>query len=233
MHLTVLIQATWSVAIAAESTVNIASGDWVLVGDLSLPELRERVPVVLMLNKADGDRTAYEGMARALDDRNIASLRLDLRGHGESTNLGTFVPGEVSPHPMIWDAEQDVVAAVEYLQGHDRVDPDRIAVVGGSYSGEEMAEAGRIAGYAAAYVALSPGSFSDESIAGIDESGVPWLFVTSRDEPHLQEIRRLVTETSVSVEQIITLGRNHASRLLGDFPDLNERIAVWIHNKLK
>jgi dienelactone hydrolase len=231
--LTALIQATGSVAIASESTVNVASGDWVLVGDLSLPESSERVPVVLMLNKAAGDRTAYEDMARALDDRNIASLRLDLRGHGESTNLGTFVPGELRPHPMIWDAEKDVVAAVNYLKGHDRVDPNRIAVVGGSYSGEEMAEAGRIAGYAAAYVALSPGSFSDESIAGIDESGVPWLFVTSRDEPYLQEIRRLVTETSVSVEQIITPGKNHASRLLGDFPDLNERIAVWLHKKLQ
>ena len=231
--LTVLMQAPWSVAAASESTVNVASGDWVLVGDLSLPESSERGPVVLMLNKAAGDRKAYEGMARALDDRNIASLRLDLRGHGESTNLGTFVPGELSPHPMIWDAEQDVVAAVNYLQEHGRVDPDRIAVVGGSYSGEEMAEAGRIAGYVAAYVALSPGSFSDESIAGIDDSGVPWLFVTSRDEPYLQEIRRLVTETSVSVEQIITPGKNHASRLLGDFPDLNERIAVWLDNKLK
>ena len=153
--LTTLIQALWSVAVASESTVNVASGDWVLVGDLSLPESRERAPVVLMLNKAAGDRTAYEGMARALDDRNIASLRLDLRGHGESTNLGTFVPGELSPHPMIWDAEQDVVAAIKYLKEHGRVDPDRIAVVGGSYSGEEMAEAGRIAGYAAAYVALS------------------------------------------------------------------------------
>jgi dienelactone hydrolase len=171
-------------------------------------------------------------MARALDDRNIASLRLDLRGHGESTNVGTFVPGEVHPDPLIWDAEQDVVAAIRYLKQHPRLDPNRIAVVGGSYSGEEMAEAGRIDGYAAAYVALSPGSFGSESIAGMDDSGVPWLFVTSRDEPHLQEIRRAVTETSVWVEQIITPGKNHASRLLGDFPDLNERIAVWLQSKL-
>ena len=57
--------------------------------------------------------------------------------------------------------------------------------------------------------------------------------MTSRDEPYLQEIRRLVTEQSESVEQIITPGRNHASRLLGDFPDLNERIAVWLESKLK
>ncbi len=101
--LTALIQATWSVAFASESTVNIASGDWVLVGDLSLPESSERAPAVLMLNKA----------------------------------------------------------AVNYLKEHARVDTTRIAVVGGSYSGEEMAKAGRIDGYVAVYVALSPGSFSD------------------------------------------------------------------------
>jgi len=231
--LTFAIFAWGPIAVAVESTVTVHSGDWELIGDLSVPDSNEPLPVVLMLNKAADNRTAYEGMARALDDRNIASLRLDLRGHGESTNLGTFVPGEISPHPMIWDAEQDVVAAIRYLQGDERFNSDRIALVGGSYSGEEMAEAGRIIGYAAAYVELSPGSFSDESIAGIDESGVPWLFVTSRDEPHLQEIRQLVTEQSLTVEQIITPGRNHASRLLGDFPDLNERIAVWLESKLR
>jgi hypothetical protein len=39
--------------------------------------------------------------------------------------------------------------------------------MGASYSGEELAEAGRIIGYVQAYVELSPGSFSDESIDGI------------------------------------------------------------------
>jgi len=219
-------------ASTAESMVNVRSGDWILIGDLSIPQSDGPLPIVLMFNKAAGDRKDYEGMARSLDDRGIASLRLDLRGHGESTNLGTFVPGELRPHPMIWDAERDVVAAVEFVKADNRFDQDRVAMVGGSYSGEEMAEAGRLIGYAAAYVELSPGSFSDESIAGIDESGVPWLFVTSRDEPYLQEIRRLVTEQSVNVEQIITPGRNHASRLLGDFPDLNERIAVWIDKRI-
>lgn len=222
-----------NIANTAEATVTVASGDWELIGDLSVPDTGTSFAVVLMFNQAAGTRTDYEGMANALDERGVASLRLDLRGHGESTNLGSFVPGELRPHPMIRDAEQDVIAAVEFVRGDARFDPDRIAMVGASYSGEEMAEAGRLTGYVAAYVELSPGSFSDESIAGIDESGVPWLFVTSRDEPYLQEIRRLVTEQSESVEQIITPGRNHASRLLAEFPDLNERIAVWLETKLR
>ena len=57
---------------------------WILVGDLSLPDSDNPAAVVLMLNKAAGDRTVYEEMARALHDRGIASLRLDLRGHGDS-----------------------------------------------------------------------------------------------------------------------------------------------------
>lgn len=211
--LMILAAMSVSAGFAAETTVRLPSGDWLLVGDLSVPESTGPLPAVLMFNRAAGDRTDYEGMARALDERGIASLRLDLRGHRESTNLGIFVPGEQNPHPMIWDAEQDVVAAVEYIKADDRIDPDRIAMVGGSYSGEEMAEASRLIGYVAAYVELSPGSFSKGSIAGIDKSGVPWLFVTSRDERFLQEIRRQVTEQGESVEQIITPGSNHASRL--------------------
>jgi len=66
---------------------------------------------------------------------------------------------------MIWDAAADVVAAQQYLRSHPGIDAARIAIMGGSYSGEEMAEAGRLVGDADAYVALSPGSFGDASIA--------------------------------------------------------------------
>ncbi len=118
--LMILAAMSVSAGFAAETTVRLPSEDWLLVGDLSVPESNGPLPAVLMFNRAAGDRTDYEAMARALDERGIASLRLDLRGHGESTNLGTFVPGEQNPHPMIRDAEQDVVAAVEYIKADDR-----------------------------------------------------------------------------------------------------------------
>ncbi len=165
---------------AQPDRVTVHSDGWELIGDLQIPESPERVPAVLLLNKAAGNRHAYQEMAGHLNDRGIASLKLDLRGHGESTNLDQFVPYESDEQAreiMIWNSEADVIAAHEFLQSHSKIDPDRIAIVGASYSGEEMAEAGRIGGFAQAYVALSPGSFSDESIAAMDESGVPWLFV--------------------------------------------------------
>lgn len=220
-------------AAVEETRVVIESDGWQLVGDLALPASEAPAPAVLLLNKANGDRTVYEALARHLAARGLASLRLDLRGHGESTNLGRFIPGERPRSPLIWDAEVDVVAAHHYLASQARLDGDRIGIVGGSYSGEEMAEAGRLRGYAQAYVALSPGSFTEESIAAIDSSGVPWLFVTSKNERYLREITAAVQAQSQTVELLIVPGTRHATELLDAYPDMAERIAVWLAQRLR
>ena len=217
-----------------ETRITLENEGWELVGDLLLPASEEPLPAVLMLNKAAGDRTVYKELALQLAARGIASLRLDLRGHGESINLGRFVPSvpDEPPNPLIWDAEVDVIAAHHYLTSHARIDGDRIGMVGGSYSGEEAAEAGRVDGYAQGYVMLSPGSFSDESIEGIDASGVPWLFITSKNERHLKEITASVQARSERVELVIIPGTEHATRILDAHPDMAERIAVWLAQRL-
>lgn len=221
-----------SPASAQSSRVTIESDGWHLVGDLVLPAEVTPVPAVLMLNGAAGDRTVYENLAAELVARNIASLRVDLRGHGESINRGRFVPGAEERSPLIWDAELDVEAALRFLRGHSRVDSMRLGVIGASYSGEEMAEAGRVFGYARTYVALSPGSFSAESITDIDRSGVPWLFVVSRDERFLREITADIRERSERAHLEILPGTEHAARLLRAHPELAERIAVWLTARL-
>ena len=220
------------VALADTERIEIDSGGWRLVGNLLIPDAEKTLAAVLMLNQAAGERSAYDELARCLADRGIASLALDLRGHGESINLGRFVPGDVPRSPLIWDAETDVLTAHRFLQQESRIEADRIAIVGASYSGEEMAEAGRSGVYAQAYVALSPGSFSQESIAGIDESQVPWLFVTSKNERFLHEITAAVREQSQSVELLMVPGDRHASDILEERDDLVERIAVWLEHQL-
>ncbi len=232
-----MLSITFVFELKAQSTiqdtrVTVKSGEWELIGDLEIPDTGEDIPVVLMLNKAAGDRTVYKELAGHLKERGIASLRLDLRGHGESINVEAFIPGKQSPDPLIWDSEVDVKAAIDFLIDQPKLDADRIGVIGGSYSGEEMAEAGRLYGYVNAYVELSPGSFSDESIDGIDTSGVPWLFIVSKNEPHLKEITALVQKKSETVELVIVPGYEHATRLLPDRPELAEWIAVWLSKVL-
>ena len=79
---------------------------------------------------------------------------------------------------------------------------------------------------------LSPGSFSEESIAGIDASGVPWLFVVSRDERFLRDITAAVQRQSERVHLEVYPGSAHAANLLVEHPDLAERIAVWLDYRL-
>lgn len=215
-----------------ESEIVIKNDGWNLIGDLTKPSSKGVFPAVLMLNKAADDRHVYKDLAMHLAKRGIASLRLDLRGHGSSTNLGKFIPYKNNPDPLIWDAEQDVIAAFKYLKAHPNIDSTKLGSVGASYSGEEMAEAGRLSGYVQAYVELSPGSFSDESINGIDSSGVPWLFIVSRNERHLTEVTQLVRENSKEVELLVIPGTHHATRILENYNGMAERIAVWLASKL-
>jgi dienelactone hydrolase len=147
--------------------------------------------------------------------------------------MGRFVPGEVPRSPLIWDADADVHAAHEYLKSHSRIAADRIGVGGASYSGEEMAEAGRLHEYAQAYVALSPGSFSEETVLGIDASGVPWLFVVSRDDRFLGEITASVQRQSKTAELLLLPAAAHATDIFASNPDVAERIATWFANRLR
>ncbi len=66
--------------------LSIASDGWKLVSDLVIPGGESDVPAVLMLNKAAGTRAAYAPLAERLARQGLASLRLDLRAHGDSTN---------------------------------------------------------------------------------------------------------------------------------------------------
>jgi dienelactone hydrolase len=214
-----------------ETPVTVESDGWRLAGNLRLPEdTGTPVPAVVLLHGAARNREAYSELARALASRGIASLRLDLRAHGESTNLGRFA-GEPDALPLLEGTPRDVVAALRYLESLDRIDSTRVGFVGASYSGEMMAEAGRLYRKGRAYVALSPGSLSDESIAEIDPSGVPWLYVRSREEIRVTEVTEAVQKGS-RAEIWIVPGAGHGSDLARDSADLSERIAVWLAARL-
>lgn len=211
--------------------VVIESEGWKIVGDLLVPRSPRPVPAVLMLNGVARDRTPYRELADELARLGIASLRVDLRGHGESTNLGKFVPYQTLS--LLEESDRDVAAALELLRGDKRIDPARVGLVGASYSGEAMMVAGKRNGYGAAYVALSPGSLSDESIAAIDKHKLPWLLVVSRHERHLKEVAQALRDQSRTAEFLELSGTEHATNLLGAHTDLSVRIAVWFRHKLR
>ncbi len=228
-----LLDATAQVISDHTTRVVVEHEGWQLIGDFYVPPTEGAYPAVLMVNQAAGDRTVYHELAQHLAARGIASLRIDLRGHGESINLGRFVPGEHPRSPLIWNAEADVAAAHAFLRSQPRIDHERIGIVGASYSGEEMAEAGRMHGYAQTYAVLSPGSFSEASILGIDTSEATWLFITAKDDAYLQDITAAVQMQSQTAEIIIIPGTAHATNILAARPTMAERIAIWLTEQLQ
>ena len=213
-----------------DERIVVPSGRWRLVGNVVRPSRTARVPVVLMLNKANGDRRVYADLARELATRGIASLRLDLRGEGESTNLATFVPGLANP--AIDTAEHDVVAAMRWLGRQRFVDTTRIGVVGASYSGEAMAIAARVGVRANAYVALSPGSLSTETIDAIDAVGVPWWVLRSKEERFVRDVVDALRARSRTARVSEIEGAAHATDMLVSHPELAAEIADWLRGSL-
>jgi len=226
----------------ADTAVTIDSDGWQLKGDLSVPE--SPVAFAILLHKAAGDRSAYNEMVKILARDSIASIRLDLRGHGESTNLGSFDPTLsryldpdderiVRNFDLIRAGDKDILSLMRWLERQEEFRNLPLVVIGSSYTGQEMVEAARESRFADVYVALAPGSFDAESIAAVDPSGVPWLFVRAEVElPFFPDLFNAIGEGAKSAEIWTLPGEGHATDLFEHNVGLEHRLADWIKNKL-
>ena len=102
-----------------------------------------------------------------------------------------------------------------------------MGVVGASYSGESMAAAWRAGARARAYVALSPGSLSAETIGAIDTSGARWWILRSRNERFVRDVVDAVRARSRTATVTEVEGSAHASDMLVSNPGLAVQIADW------
>lgn len=217
-----------------EHEVAIVNDGWHLKGNLNLIQSKEKSPIVLLLNKANGDRKVYEFLASKLAERNISSLRIDLRGHGESTNKGKFIPFDSlnNINLNLENGYTDIIAVYKFLLTIKEVDSNRIGIVGASYSGEEMMIASRKFKYAKSYIALSPGSFSNESILNIDSIKTNTLFIKSYEEKSMQGFEVDVFSKSRKAQIFVVAGKIHATDILTIYPDINFLIVDWLANHL-
>ena len=105
-----------------------------LSGILNTPDSSQgkRFPgVVLVPGFMSTADAFFPGFADELNKGGFVSLTMDFRGFGESEG----VRGEVIPYLQIYDASN----AISYLQSRPEVDPDKIAILGVSLGGGEVA----------------------------------------------------------------------------------------------
>jgi dienelactone hydrolase len=222
-------------SVAEDEPVEIGVGDWKLRGDFRAAPSAGAKPAVLLLNKANGDRRIYERLAGELAFRGISSLRLDMRGHGESINLARFVPFQPADNPLFQDEWRDIAAALDFLRSKAGVDGARLGVVGASYTGELMVDAARRTGtFTAAYAALSPGSFSEESARDAGASQARWLLARAQREraPSVRAAAEHLQRHAPAGEVWVLDSAAHATDLLERVPDLPKRLAEWFSTAL-
>jgi uncharacterized protein len=115
--------------------INYYSDGLKLSGILSKPDNAKKgsnLPgVVLVPGFMSTADAFFPGFADAFTAAGFVSLTMDFRGFGESEG----VRGEVIPYLQIYDASN----AISYLQSRPEVNPDKIAILGVSLGGGEVA----------------------------------------------------------------------------------------------
>ena len=189
------ILAVWFVAPTATAhdpiRAEFTSEDGVrLVGDYWTPLGRnEKAPVIILLHMYNSDRTAWgRDMIIALEYAGFAIMRIDMRGHGESTE-----PEEKDLEKRVADRDaelfgamhKDVAAAIKWLEGRKEVDRSRIVLAGASVGCSVALDyAGRDKSIKAVAL-LSPGAnyLGLDSVAHIKKYGErPLMMLTSEQE---------------------------------------------------
>ena len=118
-----------------EEEVEYRNGDVTIAGTLTLPPVEGRVPAALLISGSGAlnrdlelaGHKPFQVLADYLTRLGVAVLRVDDRGVGGSTG-------------STWQSTSrnkaaDVLAGVRFLRAHDRIDPERVGLIGISEGG--------------------------------------------------------------------------------------------------
>ncbi len=134
-----------------EHRVSFFSDTRQLQGTLVLPDSVLRSPAVILCHgfgSYDDDLGAFSRMAEQLVQSSIASLRFSFSGSDPYPDKGTIRP---ATH---WVA--DCLAALFFLRAHDKIDRQRIGLLGMSVGGGVVIQAAALCKHVRCVVALAP-----------------------------------------------------------------------------
>jgi dienelactone hydrolase len=144
-----------------EVTLQSADG-FTLQGTLTLPEGKGKHPVVILAHQFRSDRSGWAPLAEKLQQRGVATLALDLRGHGASTQKNgatVTVSGDFDASAKTVGFDQipdDLVIAAKWVRKQPGINGQRLALAGSSVGATSALLAAPRAN-PTAVLALSPG----------------------------------------------------------------------------
>jgi dienelactone hydrolase len=213
-----------------------------IVGDFypAKTEGDELPPVVILLHMYKRDRSDWKPLIPELQNRGIAALAIDLRGHGESiepaaANLAERVGNREKR--IYQDMKHDVAAAYTWLAQQGKVDLTRFGLVGASVGCTVAFE------YAAddlsvdAIVAMSPGTSymrikSDKDVADIEGRAI-WLICPADEIANGNALKAANPEGNINIKEVTAEGDDpdvkiHGTYMFGKVSGIERDIAGFL-----
>ncbi|VVB94155.1 Acetyl xylan esterase (AXE1) [uncultured archaeon] len=165
-------------------TISFASKDYTVEGLLRIPSTGKKVPAVVILPGATVTKEGTQGLAGMFSNMGYASFGIEQRNRGgvdPEYDYGLFIKGnEPIEHKMVFDA----LRAVDVLKQDERIDAQKIAILGESNGGR----------FAIIAAALDP---DIKGVIGISTSGynTESQIVNIKDETLIRFYRSIDPET--------------------------------------
>jgi dienelactone hydrolase len=224
-----LLAAPAAASEPASSPVSFKTPDgFTIKGTLTIPASGpKRHPVVILAPQFHQTRDSFAPLAERLNARGIATLALDLRGHGESTDkdgAATAVTDDfmASAKAVGFDRiPADLAQAAAWVRKQRGIDPRRVGLAGASVGAFAVIEAAS-AVKPQAVLALSPageaafgGSAMEQVVSSAAKStGAKLVFVARGDDEAAKVAGALASVPGVS--ELSYEGKDHGSDFLKD-----------------
>jgi len=206
-----------------EETISTADG-WLLRGTFYNASSDKGVILLHMLNR---DRSTYRELALALQRAGFKALAIDMRGHGESTNKGSWRSfTEADFNSMVGD----VRAAKEYLRSQGA---RSFAIIGASIGANIALLASIGDSEVKTAILLSPGldyrGVKTERAAG--EASVPLLIAASSEDDYSFHSAMRISQLASVSELKAYSGAGHGTDMLQK-TNLTQEIIAWLGERL-
>jgi len=192
-----------------------------------------KIPAVVCVPMLGKTKETYDEFTAHLSEIGIASLAIDVRGHGESTMGGTLRYGSFKPKD--WqDCIKDINAAFGWLSNRNDIDKRHIGLVGASIGANFVLIIGARE-EVSMVVALSPG-MDYHGVAPRDAAskikGKPvYLAATKGDKYSADSVNTLLQSMDPSTTMKIIDNRNEHGTNMFQIPFFQEELIKWMKEK--
>lgn len=218
---------TWPPSFATPTEVEIPGDDGLTLRGVFTPGIDGHGAAVLMLHMYAADRTTWTPLVEALASAGIASLAIDLRGHGQTEGDEDWV-----------SARKDVAATIAFLRSLPGVDPEEVGIAGASIGANlSLVQAAADPESVAAVALLSPGldyfRVRIDGLAG-QVGDVPLFLAAAEDDRYSAEtVRTIAAQSSGTPDLLVYEGVAHGTGLFTTHPEIIERLSGFFREALE